>query len=53
MEVLQVEPGTAYHIPEAVFAVSGAGAEEFGQHWNDPVIPCDRVKFELIRLLGL
>lgn len=52
MEVLQVEPGTAYHIPEAVFAVSGAGAEEFGQHWQDPVIPCDRVKFELLRLLG-
>jgi hypothetical protein len=52
MEVLRVEPGTAYHIPEAVFAVSGAGAEEFGQHWQDPVIPCDRVKFELLRLLG-
>jgi len=53
MEVLRVEPGTAYHIPEAVFAVSGAGAEEFGQHWQDPVIPCDRVKFELLRLLDL
>lgn len=53
MEALEVEAGTAYHIPEAIFAIAGAGAEKFSLHWKEPTIPGDRIKAELLHLLDL
>ncbi len=53
MELLYVEPGTAYHIPEAIFAIAGAGAEDFSRGVLKSEIPGDQVKKHLMKLLGI
>jgi hypothetical protein len=49
----EIEAGTAYHIPEGIFAISGPGALLFEKLQKDPNIPADKIKEKLMQIGGI
>ncbi len=53
IRTIEIEAGTAYHIPEGVFAIAGPGRAKFSRHWPSEIIPDDKIKGEVMHLLGI
>ena len=49
----ETDAGTAYHIPEGVFALVGPGAETFAKTQKEPNIPADKIKEKIMAMGGL
>ena len=49
----EIEAGTAYHVPEGIFAVTGLGKQKFSEITEQKNIPANEIKHKLMQVAGI